>query len=158
MEPAFITPTLKQRGIALLKVAIPLTAFLLIAPASRFYSDQTACLSSCEQLPWVRSVVVFGVVVLTLLAYISCRGGIKIWRSGQFPAPGTAVLFRKPIQTGWRARLNAITLFVFAISSATALAFFLKFFIFSEAGMFIVGLSRCGPNNSFKPKPLRGSA
>jgi hypothetical protein len=145
MEPAFITPTLKQRGIALLKVTIPLAAALSIAPASRFYSDQVECLSVCAQLPWLRGVVALGVVILTAASYFCCRGGLRIWRSGQFPAPGTAVLFKKRVYTGWWARLNAITLFVFAILLAAALASFLKFFIFSEAGSFIVGLQRCGP-------------
>ena len=145
MEPVFITPTLKQRGIALFKAAIPLMAALSIVPLSRFYTAQVSDLSVCAQLPWLRGVVAFGVVILTTLVYFSCRGGLRIWRSGQFPVPGTAVLFKRRVYAGWWARLNAITLFVFSTLLAFALASFLKFFIFSEAGLFIVGLSRCGP-------------
>ena len=145
MEPVFVTPTLKQRGIAALKAAIPLAVALFIVPLSRLYTDEVADLSVCEQLPWLRGVVASGVVVLTVLTYLCCRAGLKTWRSGQFPAPGTAVLFKRRVYTGWWARLNAITFFILAAFLVAALAVFLRVFAFSEAGSFIVGLSRCGP-------------
>jgi RsiW-degrading membrane proteinase PrsW (M82 family) len=145
MEDRFIIPTTKQRAVALLKALAPLIAAYALVVASRFYASSTAGLSVCAQLPWVRVAVLVGISVLVTLGCLSYRSGTRIWKSGQSPAPGTSVLFKRRAYTGWMAKSEAITMFAFTAFSAVALAALLKFFVFSEAGLFIAGLRACGP-------------
>ena len=145
MEDSYLIPSPKQRAVALLKLLAPGIVIYALYALSRFYSTNVAVLPTCAQLPWIRVIATAGVVALFALAYWCYRNGIGIWRSGQHPTPGTSVLFKTRISTGWWARSNAITMFIFAALTTLGLIALLKFFVFSEAGLFIVGLRSCVP-------------
>lgn len=95
MEPAFITPTLKQRRVALFSVTASLIAVLALVALSELYVGKFTILPACVQLPYLRAFVVIGVFVLTGLMLVFCCGGYRIRQSRQFPAPGTALLFKR---------------------------------------------------------------
>ncbi len=153
MEDSFIVPTLKQRAIALLKVLAPLVVAYTLFVAARFYTSHVAVLPVCAQLPGLRVVVATGTVVLLALACLSYRSAVRIWRSGESPAPGTSVLFKRRIVKGWRARSDAAAALFIAALSAAALVAFLRFFVFSEAGQFILGLRSCEPRQFVQAEP-----
>jgi hypothetical protein len=85
-----------------------------------------------------------GVAGLLALATIFYLSGLRIWRSGQFPAPGTSVLFTTRVFTGWWAQANAVTMFLLAGFSAVGLGVLAKFFVFSDFGVYVLGLRSCG--------------
>ena len=144
MQPSYITPTPQQRCIAILKVITPLAAVYALALASRLYTNHVAIMSACSQLPWIRAIVIFATFILVAAAYLSFRSGLRVWTSGQSPAPGTSVLFKTRVHTGWLAKSSAIAMFCLAVIASVFLAAILKLFVFSEVGLFVAGLKHCG--------------
>lgn len=144
MAEHVIRPTARTRATALLKLGASLVAVGGLGLAAHLYSVHVAPLPICDQLPWIRLVAVVGIVGLLALAVLFYRGGIGVWRSGQFPAPGTPVIFATKVSTGWQARANAATLFLFAALSGAALVLWFQFFVFSQFGAYVLGLRGCG--------------
>ena len=142
---AHITPTPRQRLIALSRASLPFLAGCAVALAARLYTQHAADLPPCEQLPWMRVMVTMMVAICTGGAWLSGRSAFRIWRSGQYPAPGTAVLFRTRVRTGRWAHANACAYFVLSILIAAFLVALLNLFLLSEAGLFVIGLRGCEP-------------
>jgi len=143
MKEHLIVPTPKSRIVALSKLAIwPLVAYGLLQ-ASRHHLSHVAILQHCAQLPWLRIYVLVATMVLTGLSVLVARNGWRIWRSGQYPAPGTSVLFATRIRTGWWARLDTIIMFALSAFSVALLIALLEYFVFSEVGLYVLGLRGC---------------
>lgn len=103
-----IQPTPMSRLRALLPMLYPALAILALSRLSILYGQHVAPLPVCEQLPWVRlAVAIMEVALLIPAAFLLWRGRGTL-RDGQYPPPGAAVLFRRPIRRGWLARLTGI--------------------------------------------------
>ena len=135
----------KARAVALLKLGTPFLLLSFLFLAARFYAEHVAPMHTCEQLKWMRLVALVGAVGLLSIAFAFVRSGLRIWRAGQFPAPGTSVLFTTQVSTGWWVRSQAVSRFIFAALAIVGLAGLLRFFIFSGVGPFVLGLRSCGP-------------
>jgi len=144
MADQSIHPTVRSRVKALLSLAVPLGVALALGFGANQYAAYVAPLPVCDQLPWVRVAVLLG--ALSLLAIVAgfLRSGLRIWRSGQSPAPGTAVFFTTKVSTGWWAYANAVSLFLVSALAGAALVAQLRFSVFSEFGMYVLGLRSCG--------------
>lgn len=140
-----ITPTPRQRLIALAKALLPPLGGGAIFLTAHLYDRHAANLPFCEQLPWMWVVVAVATVVLATFAYLCGRGAVRIWRSGQYPAPGTSVLFRTRVHTGWWARTNAIAYAIVSLLFSAFLLTFLNMMVFPDPGLFIPGLGACEP-------------
>ncbi|QSX36109.1 hypothetical protein [Shewanella sedimentimangrovi] len=144
----YITPTYRQRFVALLQSLLPLGAAYVCIFAAGLYRDWVAPLPISEQLPWIRLVLFTATVILAAFAYLCYRAGQRVWHSGQWPAPGTAVLFKTRVHTGWWAKLNAITFYFLALITVAALAYLLKFVVTIDLEPYlnevVHGIS-CGP-------------
>lgn len=140
----YLTPTPRQRLAALAKYLLPLLAVFALSRAARLYTDHVADLPFCEQLPWMRVVIATCVAAVAGCSYLCGRSGFRILRSGQFPAPGSSVLFRTRVRTGWWARANGVAWLLISSLVAAFLVGILDMFVFSEVGPSIVGLRDCG--------------
>jgi hypothetical protein len=141
----YITPTPRQRLIALAKISLPPLGGGALFLTAHLYDRHAAELPFCEQLPWMWVVVVMATAVLASFACLSGRSAFRIWRSGQYPAPGTSVSFRTRVHTGWWARTNAIAYAIVSLVFAAFLVAFLSMFVFPEAGLFGLWLRGCEP-------------
>lgn len=141
----YITPTPRQRLIALARILLPLLGGGALFLTAHLYDRHAAELPFCEQLPWMWVVVVMATAVLASFACLSGRSAFRIWRSGQYPAPGTSVSFRTRVHTGWWARTNAIAYAIVSLVFAAFLVAFLSMFVFPEAGLFGLWLRGCEP-------------
>jgi hypothetical protein len=144
MAELVIHPYARTRVAALLKLGAPLAVVGGLILAARLYSAHIAPLPACDQLPWIRLVAIGGAIALISLVVLFYRSGQRIWRSGQFPAPGTPVIFPVKISTRWWARANAAALFFVAALSAAGLALWAHYFVFSQFGAYVLGLRGCG--------------
>jgi|GEM_PF-1999808 hypothetical protein len=145
MMNAYIIPTPRQRLIALGKALLPPFGGATIFLTARLYDRNAADLPLCKQLPWMWVVVVMATMVVASFAYLCGRSAFRIWRSGQYPAPGTSVLFRTRVHTGWWARTNAIAYAMISLLLAAFLVALLSMFVFPEGGMLNLGLRGCEP-------------
>lgn len=141
----YITPTPRERRLALGKALLPPLGGAAIFLTARLYDRHAADLSLCEQLPWMWVVVVMATTMVASLAYLCGRSAFRIWRSGQYPAPGTSVLFRTRVHTGWWARTNAIAYAIVSLVLAAFLAAFLNMLVFPDAALFDLGQHSCQP-------------
>lgn len=141
----YITPTPRERRLALGKALLPPLAGAIIFLTARLYDRHAADLPFHEQLPWMWVVVAMVTTMLATIAYLSGRSAFRIWRSGQHPAPGTPVLFRTRVHTGWWARTNAIAYAMISLLFAVFLAAFLNMLVFPDAGLFDLGQRGCEP-------------
>lgn len=139
----YITPTPRERLLALGKALLPPFGGAAIFLTARLYDRHAADLPFHEQLPWMWVVVAMVTTMLATFAYLSGRSAFRIWRSGQYPAPGTSVLFRTRVHTGWWARTNAIAYAIVSLVFAALLAALLGMFAFPEAGLLSVGVRAC---------------
>lgn len=142
---AYITPTPRERLLALGKALLPPLGGAAIFLTARLYDRHAADLPFHEQLPWMWVVVVMVTTMLATFAYLSGRSAFRIWRSGQYPAPGTSVLFRTRVHTGWWARTNAIAYAMMSLLFAVFLAAFLNMLVFPDAGLLDLGPRGCEP-------------
>ena len=140
-----ITPSPKQRTVALLKALFPLAVIVALYFGARVYTSSVAPLPPCDQLSGIRLAVLSAAVALLGSTLVTLRTGLRVWRSGQFPAPGTSVLFSTRVSLGWWARANAISILIFGGLFAVALGFLLNYFVFSEFGLYLLGFRRCEP-------------
>lgn len=145
MVERVITPTPGQRTIALLKALSPAAVVVALHFGGRAYTSNVAPLPLCDQLTGMRLAVLFVALVLLGFMLALLRTGLRAWRSGQFPAPGTSVLFRTRVSVGWWARASAISMLILASLFAVALGYLLNYFVFSEVGPYLLGFSRCEP-------------
>lgn len=141
----YITPTPRQRLIALARILLPPLGGGALFLTAHLYDRHAAELPFCEQLPWMWVVVVMATAVLASFACLSGRSAFRIWRSGQYPAPGTSVSFRTRVHTGWWARTNAIAYAIVSLVFSAFLVAFLSMFVFPEAGLFGLWLRGCEP-------------
>jgi hypothetical protein len=143
--PAYIIPTPRERLIAFGKTLLPPLGGAALFLTARLYDRHAADLPLCEQLPWAWVVVVMVTTVVASFACLCGRSAFRIWRSGQYPAPGTSVFFRTRVHTGWWARTNAIAYAIVSLVFAAFLVAFLSMFVFPESGLFGLGLRGCEP-------------
>lgn len=93
----YITPTPRERLIALGKALLPPLGGAALFLTARLYDRHAADLPVCEQLPWIWVVVMMVTTVMAGFAFLCGRGAFRIWRSGQYPAPGTEESPNPPI-------------------------------------------------------------
>lgn len=141
----YLTPTPRQRLIALAKCALPLLAVYVLSRMARGYTEHVNSLPICEQVPWIIATIVACAAALGVFAGLCGRSALRILRSGQYPAPGTSVLFRTRVYTGWWARTNGISLLLMAILIAAFAISMLNLFVFPVIGQYIAGTSGCTP-------------
>ena len=141
----YLTPTPRQRLIALAKCALPLLAVYALSRMARGYTEHVNSLPVCEQVPWIIVTIVACATALAVFAFLCGRSALRILRSGQYPAPGTSVLFRTRVYTGWWARTNGISLLLMAILIAAFAIGMLSLFVFPVIGQYIAGTSGCTP-------------
>jgi hypothetical protein len=141
----YLSPTPRQRLVALAKCALPLLAVYALARMARAYTDHVDGLPLCEQVPWVIATIVACATALAVFAFLCGRSALRILRSGQYPAPGTSVLFRTRVYTGWWARTNGISLLLMAVLIAALAIGLLSLFVFPAIGPYFTGSSGCTP-------------
>jgi hypothetical protein len=141
----YISPTPRQRLLALAKCALPLLAFYALSRMARGYTEHVNSLPLCEQAPWVIATIVACATALAVFSLLCGRSALRILRSGQYPAPGTSVLFRTRVYTGWWALTNGISLLLMAILIAAFAVGMLSLFVFPVIGQYIAGTSGCTP-------------
>jgi len=141
----YLSPTPRQRLVALAKCTLPLLAVYALTRMARAYTDHVDGLPVCEQVPWAIAVLLACAAALAVFAYVCGRGAFRVLRSGQYPAPGTSVLFRTRVYTGWWARTNGITLLLLAILITAFLIGLLSAFVFPAIGPYIAGPRGCAP-------------
>lgn len=139
----YLTPTPRQRLIALAKCALPLLAVYALSRMARGYTEHINSLPLCEQVPWAVATLVVCAAALAVLAYLCVRSALRILRSGQYPAPSTSVLFRTRVHTGWWARTNGIAWLLIASLITALLIGLLCLFVFSAIGPYITGPRGC---------------
>ena len=145
MEDSLIIPSKTDRAIALLKLAVPLLCVGVVVAWAHAYRAFVAPLCGCDTLPGIRASVLAASLLLLTLAIVPCRNGIRILRSGQYPPPGTSVLFTRQVQTGWRATIQAISAFAISLGVLVLLGLLLRYAVFSEFGLYLVGIRGCEP-------------
>ena len=145
MEERVIRSTHRSKAlIVLLRIVAPFAAAYLLWLGAHFYSSHVASLPTCDQLRWFRLVLLLGFAGLLAFALGFLRNGLRIWRSGQYPAPGALVFFTTRVSTGSWARVSAGFSFLMACIAAAGLIAMLHLFVFSEAGLYILGFRSCG--------------
>ena len=144
MTEQIIYPTTRSRANALLRLAVVLGVVFALGFGANQYAAHVAPLSACGQLPWIRVAILLGAFGLLATFVVCFRGGLRIWLSGQFPAPGSGVLFATKVSTGWWAYVNAVSLFLFAAVAGAAFVALVRFSVFSEFGMYLLGFRSCG--------------
>jgi len=124
----YIQPTPMSRLRALLPMLYPALAILALSRLSILYGQHIAPLPVCEQLPWVRlAVVIMEVALLMPAAFLLWRGWGTL-RDGQYPPPGAAVLFRRPVQRGSLARLTGMGYLLTAGLVSSAMVYLAVYF------------------------------
>lgn len=145
MVESVISPTPRQRTVALLKALSPLAVVVALHFGARAYTTSVAPLPPCDGLTGMRLAVLSVALVLLGFTLALLRTGIRVWCSGQLPAPGTSVLFSTRVSVGWWARANAISSLIFGGLFAVALGLLVNYFVFSEVGLYLFGFRRCEP-------------
>lgn len=144
--PTYLIPTSRKRLIAFGKVLLPPLGGAALFLTARLYDRHAADLTLCEQLPWMWFVVVMVTTVMAGFACLCGRIAFRIWRYGQYPAPGTSVFFRTRVYTGWWAQTNAIAYAMMSLLFAAFLVAFLSIFVFPDGGLLLnFGLRGCEP-------------
>lgn len=141
----YIAPTPRERLIALGKALLPPLGGAAFFLTGRLYDRHAAGLPFCEQLAWMWVVAVMATAVVASFSYLCGRSAFRIWRSGQYPAPGTSVFFRTRVHSGWWARTNAIAYAIVSLLFAAFLVAFLNIFVFPDGGLLTLGLRGCEP-------------
>jgi hypothetical protein len=141
----YLSPTPRQRLIALAKYALPLLALYAFSRVGRGYTEHVDSLPVCEQAPWAIATIVACAAALAVFACLCGRSALRILRSGQYPAPGTSVLFRTRVYTGWWARTNGISLLLMTVLTAALAIGLLSLFVFPAIGPYSTGSSGCTP-------------
>lgn len=139
----YLSPTPRQRLIALAKCALPLLAVYALSRMARGYTEHVNSLPVCEQVPWAITTLLVCVAALSVFASLCGHSALRILRSGQYPAPGTSVLFRTRVHTGWWARTNGIAWLLMAILITALLIGLLCLFVFPAIGPYITGPRGC---------------
>lgn len=143
MTDSFITPTPRQRLLALAKIVTPYLVLFGIFLMARSIAARDPCGNGCEFLPTLRLVVGTGLAILVALALFFASKGLRVLRSGQVPPPGTWVLFRTRIHTGAWAHLNAISYFIFCAGCVYLLVRLAWFLHADGLTMLLLGLEPC---------------
>jgi hypothetical protein len=143
MQEPVILATSRSRISVILKLGGLIAVGMALQVSILLYALHVAPMPVCDQLPYIRVTAFAGTAFLVALAVILFRRGFKVWRSGQFPPPGTSVFFTRQIYTGWWANLNAFVLCVSSGLVVVTLFFWVRFFLLSEFGFYVSGLRRC---------------
>lgn len=135
LQVDYTQPTPMSRLRALLPVLYLPLVLLVTRVIPDLYGKHVYPLPLCEAVPWIRlEAVLVLLVILTPAGFFFLRGW-RTLRHGQYPAPGTPVFFRRPIQRGWLARLQgasllAIATLLFALTIYVAVLFQLHVLFF----------------------------
>lgn len=143
MTDSFITPTPRQRLLALAKILVPAVVLFAVYQLARTIAAREPGGSACEFLPMLRLVIAFGTSILLALIVFFGSKGLRVLRSGQFPPPGTWVLFRTRIHTGTWAQLNAISCFLFCAGAVYLLVRFVHYFQADDLILVLLGIEPC---------------
>lgn len=145
MEPQFILPSFRSRVIVLLKVAGNLVAVYILYLAAMAYVHARYVWPQvpCALVASTQVVVVAAAVVLVVLAAAAGHDGWRVWRSGQVPAPGTAVLFKSMVYVGWWQRMYVASMAAAVVSFIWLLTNLLGFFVFALGGPHLFSVHAC---------------
>ena len=145
MEDSFVTPTPKDRLIALAKLSVPLLCLGAVHGWAHLYSEYVSPLCTCQQLPGLRATIFAAATVLTVLIIATYRYAVRILRSGQYPPPGASILLRRRIVYGWRAVVQAASVLFFTLGLLVFVALLLRHAVLSEVGLYVLGFQACEP-------------
>lgn len=118
----FVEPTPQGRRALLLRRGLLVAALSALFVASYLLLAYVKALPDCEWIPWVRGLLAVVVGLPLGMAVYAMRLATRMRRAGQWPLPGTPVLWRRPIERGRRLRWRARGLF--AVGTANAVAAF----------------------------------
>jgi hypothetical protein len=106
MDAQFVEPTRAGR----IKLAMFVLAGLLVSAAMHTwwhpFMGYVQSLPICEQLPWLRGIVLTFIAISWLVGIAAVRAARLTLVSGQSPFPGAWVWSRTKLRTGWKARLD----------------------------------------------------
>ena len=107
-EPAYLEPTPSGRRRLVLTRALVFVWFMshlwwMPALVARMDSARP-----CASLATLQGLFAYILVVPWIPVVLNASWSWQIFRAGQSPTPGSPVLFRTRIRTGWRARLDAL--------------------------------------------------
>ena len=145
MEDQFIFPSTRSRVLALLKLGGGLAAvyILYLATLAYMHARYVWLRVPCELLTSTQIVVVAAAVVLAVLVVAGGRTVWRVWRSGQVPAPGTAVLFKRAVYVGWWQRVYMASMVLTVVVFICLLAQLLGFFVFASGGPHLFSMRAC---------------
>ena len=152
MEQQFILPSFRSRVTMLLKIGVNLVAIyvLYLAAMAYVHARYVWPRMPCTLIASTRVIVVVAAIVLAGLAIAAGRYGWRIWRSGQVPAPGTAVFFKSTVYVGWWQRMHVASMAVAVMLCIWLLANLLRFFVFASGGPHLFSIHACATNNSVR--------
>lgn len=143
-EPTFIVPTPRERALAVAKAVSPLLVGALAFLGFSQLPKPDACAGDCAWLPLLRYFLAAGIVLLGTFAVLAVRRARLSWVSGQYPPPGTWVLFRTRVYTGLWPRIDAVFSLALCAVALFALVHFVLFLVPSaELAWLVLGLEDC---------------
>jgi hypothetical protein len=145
MEDQFIFPSKRSRVVALLKVGGRLAAvyILYLAALAYMHARYVWLHVPCELVTSTQIVVVAAAVVLAALSVAAGYAAWRVWRSGQVPAPGTAMLFKRAVYAGWWQRVYTASMVIAVVVFISLLAQLLGFFVFASGGPHLFSIHAC---------------
>jgi hypothetical protein len=141
MELSYIHPTLKSRLLAVLEIAGPALLGCGLWISGVLYEAVRA--PSCGLGVIAGPLGLCG--VLLGLSFFSLRKGIRTLRSGQSPPPGTAVLFKRRVATGWRAKIDGFSLLGLSLVFLYMLTFWVAPLVSSGLALSVPVVPDCAP-------------
>ena len=97
----------------------------------------------CTSVTSTQVVVAAAAVALAMLAAAVGYDGWGVWRSGQVPAPGTAVFFKSAVYIGWWQRLYVASMGIAVVALIWLLVQLLGFFVFASGGPHLFSTHAC---------------
>ena len=105
MSPKYIEPTTTTGRV---RIAMPLAGAVLLYLVLYFSIPRyMRTLPACDAILWLKAVAFAFVLVSTAICLALLRSIWRGLRAGQWPLPGSDVLFRTKVVTGWRLGLEA---------------------------------------------------
>jgi hypothetical protein len=130
----FIEPTQQGRRALLIRRGLQVAAAVVAFATAHLVFRHMRTLPACESIPWLRGVLVVLVCLPLVVGVYGVWLARAMLRHGQWPLPGTQVLWRRAVERGrrvcWRAggllatsALNVAVAFLGAYLLATSAIF-----------------------------------
>jgi hypothetical protein len=140
MESEYITPTRSTRIRVIAYLLVFAVCLFCVSAGIRAFSMHVVPMPLCDQVPWLRLVLVLLGVLMLVPALIYGRTAWRVYVHHQFPPPGTPVFFRTKVQRGLLATVQGVS----ALIISAAIVWLFGYLAISETVQVIFfGASTC---------------